>query len=125
MLGAENQQERLVKSGWIIGFVEGEGCFSVSFVKQPKRDERRGYNTGIQVGYEFAITQGESSFSALKEIQKFFGVIGIEMAGCRTLSNRETKKPVWMEERYLMLLSKNEISTRKIGSFLVSSCPER
>ncbi len=74
MLGADNQQERLVKSGWIIGFVEGEGCFSVGFVKQPKRDRRKGYRTGIQVWYEFAITQGESSFSALKEIQNFFGV---------------------------------------------------
>ena len=26
--GAENQQERLWKRGWIVGFVDGEGCFS-------------------------------------------------------------------------------------------------
>ena len=30
---AENQQERLIKKiGWITGFVDGEGCFSIHFV---------------------------------------------------------------------------------------------
>ena len=72
--GADNQQERLIKIGWIIGFVEGEGCFSVAFVKQPDRKKRRGYTTGIQVWCEFAVTQGESSLAALKEIKEFFGV---------------------------------------------------
>jgi len=72
--GADNQQERLIKSGWIVGFVEGEGCFSIGFVKQPNRLHRRGYKTGFQVGHEFAVTQGASSFSALEEIRDFFGV---------------------------------------------------
>jgi hypothetical protein len=27
---AENQQERLKTTGWIVGFVDGEGCFSCS-----------------------------------------------------------------------------------------------
>ena len=26
---AENQQERLATIGWVVGFVDGEGCFSV------------------------------------------------------------------------------------------------
>jgi len=34
--GADNQQERLKFIGWIIGFVDGEGCFTVSFFKHPK-----------------------------------------------------------------------------------------
>lgn len=72
--GADNQQERLIKIGWIIGFVEGEGCFSVGIVKQPNRKDRIGYKTGFQVWHEFAVTQGESSLSALEEIKKFFGV---------------------------------------------------
>ena len=76
---ADNQQERLANmSGWIVGFVDGEGCFSVGFVKQQDRKEktriRRGYKTGYQAFHEFAVTQGESSLSALKEIQNFFGV---------------------------------------------------
>ena len=35
--GAENQQERLIRIGWVIGFVDGEGCFSIGFVRQPNR----------------------------------------------------------------------------------------
>ncbi len=33
--GTDNQQERLKIIGWIVGFVDGEGCFSVSFIKNP------------------------------------------------------------------------------------------
>jgi hypothetical protein len=33
MLGADNQQERLRTVGWIVGFVDGEGCFSVTIQK--------------------------------------------------------------------------------------------
>jgi hypothetical protein len=32
--GAENQQERLIEQrGWVIGFVDGEGCFSIGCVR--------------------------------------------------------------------------------------------
>lgn len=72
--GADNQQERLISGDWIIGFVEGEGCFSIGFVKQPGGKTRRGYSTGIQVWHEFVITQGESSLSALQKIERYFGV---------------------------------------------------
>ena len=73
-MGAENQQERLVRVGWVVGFVEGEGCFSIGFVQQPDRGTRRGYRTGYQVSHEFAVTQGARSIKALAELLKFFGV---------------------------------------------------
>ena len=44
----DNQQERLIKRGWVIGFVDGEGCFSIGFVRQPSRKGRKGYKTGYQ-----------------------------------------------------------------------------
>jgi LAGLIDADG endonuclease len=72
--GAENQQERLIRVGWVIGFVDGEGCFSIGFVRQPDRAQRRGYRTGYQVFHRFVVTQGASSTSALEELQGFFGV---------------------------------------------------
>ncbi len=73
-LRADNQQERLVKSGWIVGFVDGEGCFSLGFVKQPGNKHRKGYKTGYQIFHEFAVTQGEKSLPALYELQRFFSV---------------------------------------------------
>jgi hypothetical protein len=59
--GAENQQERLSEfRGWVIGFVDGEGCFSIGFVRQPSRPKRKGYTTGYQVFHRFVVTQSRS-----------------------------------------------------------------
>ena len=71
---ADNQQERLVKIGWITGYVDGEGCFSINLIRQPHRHNRRGYNTGFQVAHEFAVTKGASSVDSLHLLVKFFGV---------------------------------------------------
>jgi hypothetical protein len=73
--GAENQQERLIEQrGWVIGFVDGEGCFSIGFVRQHDRAGRKGYKTGYQVSHDFVVTQGASSVSCLYELREFFGV---------------------------------------------------
>src|SRR5258708_2507061 len=73
---ADNQQERLI--GWIVGFIDGEGCFSIGFLKQPDRQEsrrvRRGYATGYQVAHEFAVVQGARSLKSLEELKSFFGI---------------------------------------------------
>src|ERR1041385_3638230 len=66
MSGADNQQERLKTVGWIVGFVDGEGCFSVTIQKSTTA-------TGWQVFPEFVVTQGEKSLSALHDLQEFFG----------------------------------------------------
>jgi LAGLIDADG DNA endonuclease family protein len=72
---AENQQERLIEfRGWVIGFVDGEGCFSIGFTQQADRVGRRGYTAGYQVFHRFVVTQGERSRSCLEELQEFFGV---------------------------------------------------
>src|SRR2546421_9980809 len=71
---AENQQERLIEfRGWVIGFVDGEGCFSVSFVRQHDRAGRKGYKVGYQVSPQFVVSQGVSSIRVLEELKEFFG----------------------------------------------------
>ena len=74
MTSAENQQERLIEfRGWVIGFVDGEGCFSIGLVRQPSRPDRKGYATGYQVSHDFVVTQGASSVSCLHDLCEFFG----------------------------------------------------
>ena len=73
-MGAGNQQERLIQLGWVIGFVDGEGCFSLGFVRQPDRTGRKGYKTGYQVSHEFAVTQGARSLACLEDLRGFFRV---------------------------------------------------
>ena len=64
---ADNQQESLKTVGWIVGFTDGEGCFSVSLIKSSTT------KSGWQVFPEFVLTQGERSLPALKQVIKFFG----------------------------------------------------
>src|ERR1700689_2348328 len=71
---ADNQQERLIRIGWITGFVDGEGCFSINFIRQPDRANRKGYKSGFQVAHEFAVTQGARSVESLHTLVEFFGV---------------------------------------------------
>ena len=54
-----------------MGFVDGEGCFSVSTFKN------RTTSSGYQTLYEFVITQGEKSKSALEAIKDYFNCGGI------------------------------------------------
>jgi LAGLIDADG DNA endonuclease family protein len=71
---AENQQERLVEIGWVVGFVDGEGCFSINLVRQAGSETRKGYKTGYQVGHSFAVVQGARSIESLQALKTFFGV---------------------------------------------------
>jgi hypothetical protein len=77
--GAENQQERPISPDWVVGFVDGEGCFSIGFARQPIRRERRGYRAGYQVTHRFAVVQGARSVSCLRELERFFGVGGVSV----------------------------------------------
>jgi hypothetical protein len=65
--GAGNQQERPGIEQWIVGFVDGEGCFSIPIYRNPT------YKIGWQVQPRFAIVQGARSVYALKLIRAYFG----------------------------------------------------
>ena len=62
-----DQQERLRIEGWIVGFTDGEGCFSISIFRNSTT------KFGRQVFPEFVITQGKKSLSALKLFESYFG----------------------------------------------------
>src|ERR1044072_4428009 len=76
---AGNQQERLIKLGWVIGFVDGEGCFSIGFVRQPDRKNRKGYRNRYQVSHDFAVVPGARSGHVLHALRGFFGVGSVYM----------------------------------------------
>ena len=52
---------------WIVGFTDGEGCFSVSFVRNKTT------KFGYQIFVEFVLTQGEKSLDVLEKVADFFG----------------------------------------------------
>jgi hypothetical protein len=65
--GADDQQERLDIAQWVVGFVDGEGCFSISVVRNAT------CRLGWQVQHEFSVTQNEPSRPALELLRSFFG----------------------------------------------------
>jgi hypothetical protein len=65
--GADNQQERPGAEQWVVGFVDGEGCFSISVVRNAVT------RSGWQVQPEFSVTQAASSRAALELLVSFFG----------------------------------------------------
>ena len=65
--GADNQQERPGLEQWIVGFVDGEGCFSCPIQRN------RVMTLGWQLQPVFSVVQGERSVRALELIQSFFG----------------------------------------------------
>ncbi len=66
--GADNQQERPGFEQWVVGFVDGEGCFAISVVRN------HGCTLGWQVQHEFSVTQSAASVAALELLREFFGV---------------------------------------------------
>ncbi len=64
---AENQQERLNTDAWIVGFVDGEGCFSCPIQRN------RTMTLGWQVQPKFLVVQGASSAHVLEDLAQRFG----------------------------------------------------
>jgi LAGLIDADG endonuclease len=120
---AENQQERLIKIGWITGFVDGEGCFSINFIRQPDRCNRKGYKTGFQVAHEFAVTQGAKSVESLHMLMQFFGV-GAVYINKRYDNHKEhmyrycVRKRSDLLQTIIPFFSQYPLRTSKLGDFL-------
>ena len=64
--GADNQQER-PSPDWVVGFVDGEGCFFVGINRRPSM------TVGWQVLPEFRVVQHERDVSILEQLREFFG----------------------------------------------------
>ena len=64
--GADNQQERL-DARWIVGFVDGEGCFHVGINRLQKM------TLGWQVLPEFRVVQHQREEEILQKLKRFFG----------------------------------------------------
>ena len=121
--GAANQQERLIEfRGWVISFVDGEGCFSIGFVRQQNRPGRVGYKLGYQVAHEFAVTQGAQSVHVLHELREFFGV-GQVIANRRYDNHRENlyryvvRKRIDLQEVIIPFFQQHPMRTSKQENF--------
>ena len=112
MSGADNQQERLRLEGWVAGFIDGEGCFSVNINRCSVM------KLGWQVRPEFVVTQGERSVSSLELLQSFFGC-GSIYRNARRDNHREdvlrwcVRRRADLEKRVIPFLEEVPLRTAK------------
>lgn len=119
VLNADNQQERLKIIGWIIGFTDGEGCFSVSIIKNSTT------KLGWQVFPEFVITQEEKSLYVLEAIKGFFGC-GRIFINRNINPNDNHREPLYrycvrsikdLKEKIIPFFQENNLKTAKQNDF--------
>jgi hypothetical protein len=83
--GADNQQETTSSSleldaRWVCGFVDGEGCFSVSIHRNPHVRSTSGY----QIHPVFQVYQHEVHRAVLEALIPFFGCGSVRSKGRRS-----------------------------------------
>jgi hypothetical protein len=122
--GAVNQQERPGYEQWVVGFVDGEGCFSVPIFRQPSA------RLGWQVQPEFAVVQAAPSAHVLEELQQYFGCgrVGVN----RRHDNHRHDMYRWSVRSLadltgciLPFFERNPLRTAKAGEFEKFSCVVR
>jgi hypothetical protein len=115
--GAVNQQERSgCVAWWVVGFVDGEGCFSASIVRN------RTCRLGWQVQPDFNVSQGARSLEVLYELQAFFQC-GIVIRNSRWDNHREpmyrfsVRRTADLRERVVPFFESHPLRTAKFGEF--------
>ena len=118
-LSTDNQQERLKTIGWIVGFIDGEGCFSVSIIRNSTT------KLGWQVFPEFVVSQEEKSLKILKEIKNFFEC-GNVFINRNTRLNDNHREPLYrycvrsikdIESKIIPFFIKHPLKTAKLEDF--------
>ena len=109
-MSADDQQERLDNS-WIVGFVDGEGCFYVAINKIPKM------TLGYQVLPEFRVVQHKRDIEVLKKIQETLNVGTIR----KNHGNRFELRVRALNElnKIVEFFDANPLMTKKKNSFLL------
>ena len=111
-MSADNQQERL-DVNWIVGFVDGEGCFHVALNKLPKM------TLGWQVLPEFRVVQHQRDENVLKKINQFFNFGNI----CKNHGNRKEFRVRGLDNlnKLVHFFKKYPLQTSKRRSFEIFS----
>ena len=115
-----NQQERLKFIGWIVGFVDGEGCFTISLHKNSTT------SFGWQIMPEFILSQGEKSREVLETVKDFFkcGYISVNH---RHDNHREdlyrycVKSQADLRDKIIPFFQENALLTSKKNDFEIFS----
>jgi hypothetical protein len=96
---------------YISGFIDGEGCFSVSFNLRSK------LKTGIEVRPSFSVSQNKRSLRLIEQLQKYFHCGGIRFDKYDQTYKYEVRSIHDLIKKIIPHFEKYPLKTSKAGDF--------
>ncbi len=100
-----------LEAQWVVGFVDGEGCFFVGINPHPEM------STGYQVLPEFMVVRHERDVQILYALKQFFGC-GVVRRNHGDRMAYRVRKIEHLRERIIPFFEKHPLKTKKHLDFL-------
>ena len=97
--------------GWVVGFVDGEGCFCISFSLRKKM------RLGIEVRPSFSVSQKAPSLSSLKQLQELFQCGGIRYSRRDHTYKFEVRNRQDLQNKIIPFFQRETFQTEKKKDF--------
>ena len=110
-VGSRKDKVSMEFGSYIAGFVDGEGCFSVSFNKRAK------FKTGIEVRPSFALAQNRKSLRVLQRIKAYFGCGAIRFSKSDQTYKYEIRSIKDLRTKIIPHFQKYQLQTTKAKDF--------
>jgi hypothetical protein len=95
---------------WVVGFVDGEGCFHIGINKNPEM------KLGVQVLPEFTVVQHQVDVQVLYGLKDYFGC-GVVRKNHGTRMSYRVRGHQNLLEKILPFFEKHQLKTRKRVDF--------
>ena len=113
-IGADNQQETRLGAldpGWVVGFVDGEGCFSVSIHHNELARPTRGWH----VQPTFQVSQHTDHRDVLEGLRTFFACGNVRSKGpASSVDVYTVHSTIQLEERVLPFFEENALESEAV-----------
>ncbi len=103
--------EKRLEAQWVVGFVDGEGCFYVGINAQPEM------KTGYQILPEFTVVQHERDVQLLYALKQFFGCGVVRQNHAERMAYR-VRSVEHLRERIIPFFEKHPLKSKKQIDFL-------
>lgn len=115
-VGSRLQKTMFMDFAWYLtGFVDGEGCFSISFTKRKK------LKTGIEIRPSFSIGQNRRNLQMLERTKEYFGCGAIRYSRQDQIYKYETRSIGEIRKRIIPHFKKYPLQTSKFSDFTTFS----
>ena len=100
-----------IEASWVVGFVDGEGCFHVGIARHP------GMTSGCQVLPEFTVVQHQKDVKVLHALKAYFGCGVVRRNHGDRMAYRVRGRDHLLE-RIIPFFMKHQLKTSKRQDFM-------